>query len=242
MNLVNTSSSDANTPSTAPTFNLLRQVHVISRESSPLSVPTANDLLHTISSHNVLPTAPPVRATRSLSPPLLDHPPFSSRTHADHWPSSRRTRRDGDIDGSRGSTLCAWCQQWTSRREHGTAADELVSRFRLSKRRTEGFLVATGQGVSLHFLCSESRSRERRSSGKALGKWRGNTPTNFEIFRTMMYIDADANMSTYEDQNGQKQTRLNLIQRSFEVLSKPCLLYTSPSPRDGLLSRMPSSA
>ena len=28
----------------------------------------------------------------------------------------------------------------------------------------------------------------------------------------------------------------------FHVLSGPCLLYTSPSPRDGLLSRMPSSA
>ena len=27
-----------------------------------------------------------------------------------------------------------------------------------------------------------------------------------------------------------------------QVLSSPCLLYTSPSPRDGLLSRMPSSA
>ena len=27
-----------------------------------------------------------------------------------------------------------------------------------------------------------------------------------------------------------------------EALSKSCLLYTSPSPRDGLLSRMPSSA
>ena len=26
------------------------------------------------------------------------------------------------------------------------------------------------------------------------------------------------------------------------MLSKDCLLYTSPSPRDGLLSRMPSSA
>ena len=26
------------------------------------------------------------------------------------------------------------------------------------------------------------------------------------------------------------------------ALSAPCLLYTSPSPRDGLLSRMPSSA
>ena len=28
----------------------------------------------------------------------------------------------------------------------------------------------------------------------------------------------------------------------FDVVSNPCLLYTSPSPRDGLLSRMPSSA
>ena len=27
-----------------------------------------------------------------------------------------------------------------------------------------------------------------------------------------------------------------------ELLVKHCLLYTSPSPRDGLLSRMPSSA
>ena len=29
---------------------------------------------------------------------------------------------------------------------------------------------------------------------------------------------------------------------TFAVLPSPCLLYTSPSPRDGLLSRMPSSA
>ena len=28
----------------------------------------------------------------------------------------------------------------------------------------------------------------------------------------------------------------------FSVHNEPCLLYTSPSPRDGLLSRMPSSA
>ena len=27
-----------------------------------------------------------------------------------------------------------------------------------------------------------------------------------------------------------------------EIGENPCLLYTSPSPRDGLLSRMPSSA
>ena len=29
---------------------------------------------------------------------------------------------------------------------------------------------------------------------------------------------------------------------TYVALSRPCLLYTSPSPRDGLLSRMPSSA
>ena len=28
----------------------------------------------------------------------------------------------------------------------------------------------------------------------------------------------------------------------ISVVFRPCLLYTSPSPRDGLLSRMPSSA
>ena len=31
-------------------------------------------------------------------------------------------------------------------------------------------------------------------------------------------------------------------ERIINAESEPCLLYTSPSPRDGLLSRMPSSA
>ena len=31
-------------------------------------------------------------------------------------------------------------------------------------------------------------------------------------------------------------------EEGFTVTSSACLLYTSPSPRDGLLSRMPSSA
>ena len=30
--------------------------------------------------------------------------------------------------------------------------------------------------------------------------------------------------------------------KALKLLDKICLLYTSPSPRDGLLSRMPSSA
>ena len=32
------------------------------------------------------------------------------------------------------------------------------------------------------------------------------------------------------------------LKQVMSVLHKSCLLYTSPSPRDGLLSRMPSSA
>ena len=33
-----------------------------------------------------------------------------------------------------------------------------------------------------------------------------------------------------------------LIQLAYKAWYRDCLLYTSPSPRDGLLSRMPSSA
>ena len=32
------------------------------------------------------------------------------------------------------------------------------------------------------------------------------------------------------------------VAKKVSPAKKPCLLYTSPSPRDGLLSRMPSSA
>ena len=37
-------------------------------------------------------------------------------------------------------------------------------------------------------------------------------------------------------------TNFNKIKEEIEKLTYSCLLYTSPSPRDGLLSRMPSSA
>ena len=52
----------------------------------------------------------------------------------------------------------------------------------------------------------------------------------------------------YDTQLGeiQRATFNDAIKSFFEAncpqIDKPCLLYTSPSPRDGLLSRMPSSA
>ena len=51
---------------------------------------------------------------------------------------------------------------------------------------------------------------------------------------------------TFTDQKVDMQ--LNVLDREVFVVTavdidvRPCLLYTSPSPRDGLLSRMPSSA
>ena len=39
-----------------------------------------------------------------------------------------------------------------------------------------------------------------------------------------------------------QEERTKRDEEELEQLKKDCLLYTSPSPRDGLLSRMPSSA
>ena len=39
-----------------------------------------------------------------------------------------------------------------------------------------------------------------------------------------------------------RSARQGLNPKTGEKIAIPCLLYTSPSPRDGLLSRMPSSA
>ena len=46
----------------------------------------------------------------------------------------------------------------------------------------------------------------------------------------------------YQDDNAGNGARYTTLPAPFRVASYPCLLYTSPSPRDGLLSRMPSSA
>ena len=56
-------------------------------------------------------------------------------------------------------------------------------------------------------------------------------------------IPPDVNPSTLANEFGRFfQQKINSIHESLEVLSVPCLLYTSPSPRDLSTSRMPSSA
>ena len=63
-------------------------------------------------------------------------------------------------------------------------------------------------------------------------------------------LAAPALQAQHQQPNGRTDTRPNIIlfmvdDMGWQDTSLPfwtCLLYTSPSPRDGLLSRMPSSA
>ena len=69
------------------------------------------------------------------------------------------------------------------------------------------------------------------------------SPDSVEIqpLDTFLSPDFTVRLGVYE-QNGQTIIWYASTQVNDPNNPKPCLLYTSPSPRDGLLSRMPSSA
>ena len=54
------------------------------------------------------------------------------------------------------------------------------------------------------------------------------------------YRNKDTILKKMKDKYRQKKLNLSKTRLTKEIYG--CLLYTSPSPRDGLLSRMPSSA
>ena len=51
-----------------------------------------------------------------------------------------------------------------------------------------------------------------------------------------------ARITELESNNRELTLLLDMTTSHSDVVTEDCLLYTSPSPRDGLLSRMPSSA
>ena len=60
---------------------------------------------------------------------------------------------------------------------------------------------------------------------------------------TLHQMDSYNQLQTQQQAQGQANPIQNIGQSGTNVgQPMPCLLYTSPSPRDGLLSRMPSSA
>ena len=67
--------------------------------------------------------------------------------------------------------------------------------------------------------------------------------TNFEKVRLFMktYGQEVKDKAGFSDAKTNK-LRIDLIKEELEELAEACLLYTSPSPRDPKISRMPSSA
>ena len=55
-------------------------------------------------------------------------------------------------------------------------------------------------------------------------------------------VKADITVASAGPMSGQYASFGQQLKAGAEMWAKDCLLYTSPSPRDGLLSRMPSSA
>ena len=67
----------------------------------------------------------------------------------------------------------------------------------------------------------------------------------YRVWQTMRLRCLDPDHPAFEDYGGRGITvcdRWRDSPQNFLDDMGPCLLYTSPSPRDGLLSRMPSSA
>ena len=49
--------------------------------------------------------------------------------------------------------------------------------------------------------------------------------------RTLVYLEGDATMKTYEDSEGRKQTQLSLVQTKVEVLKRPKPAEDEPAPQ-----------
>ena len=76
--------------------------------------------------------------------------------------------------------------------------------------------------MTLNSLSNEGTSQNRKRVGRGMGSGTGKTAGR--------------------GHKGQKSRTGGGVRAGFEGGQMPCLLYTSPSPRDATLSRMPSSA
>ena len=95
--------------------------------------------------------------------------------------------------------------------------------------------------------CLVNDVSEREFQLKKEGQWtKGKSCDTFgptgPYFVTKDEITDVQNLKMYLDVNGQRMQDGSTNTMIFSAKYIVCLLYTSPSPRDGLLSRMPSSA
>ena len=103
-------------------------------------------------------------------------------------------------------------------------------------------LSSSNDVINAKFFFEGARIRNFLSENK-LPLWLSSEST------VMVYIPCELKSSAHllditeeESCNSLKENLSSLSEKRVVELAYPCLLYTSPSPRDGLLSRMPSSA
>ena len=78
----------------------------------------------------------------------------------------------------------------------------------------------------------------------AKGKAKANGTTTDDMWRCNRCHTVKSRMNRYFKNHEDMKNAYNELApyEKNEIIASSCLLYTSPSPRDGLLSRMPSSA
>ena len=69
-------------------------------------------------------------------------------------------------------------------------------------------------------------------------------PERFKVHLAAYQLEKEVEFwwGTVKPRVGEPVLTWNQLKALMDTQYYPCLLYTSPSPRDGLLSRMPSSA
>ena len=114
-----------------------------------------------------------------------------------------------------------------------------------AERVTQGYRIIDEAGRVVEEIAPQMSPEEARAHLAALEEQRKREE---EIRRiNLLYgseedIDHALNKALRSIDTSIANTQANIIQLRGQRQSLDCLLYTSPSPRDGLLSRMPSSA
>ena len=89
---------------------------------------------------------------------------------------------------------------------------------------------------------SKKPAKKTVAKGGAGGKKKSKTETyKIYIYKVLKQVHPDTGISS-KAMSIMNSFINDIFEKIATEASKLCLLYTSPSPRDGLLSRMPSSA
>ena len=99
--------------------------------------------------------------------------------------------------------------------------------------------------IAINALISSKQLRVINCTGTLLHTNLGRAQTQMKFSGHASNIEFDLQKQTRGERNPYLNYSMNLLLGSEGVCfvnNNACLLYTSPSPRDGLLSRMPSTA